>query len=453
MTLFPKAKTAIVSRFRNPPPAYAHGTAFLSVRKSIADARRSAEWLGIETVDGRRAEGFRFKHGDGERTVWADPKTSFPIRVEEVSLVGSNETCTIMTDFQFNLDLDESLFGLDVPAGYAIRTMQVDFSKQPIDYFVDSLRFAAEHNDGLFPPTLLGEQGLADTVRRAIAALEKAHGQDSPEMFDLGGEIAMNKDKAFAFLSNLSPKSDWHYVGRDVKLYTPGKPIFWHKPMGTVNYRVVCADLKVKELSLDAFQFPFGPPATRLGDDQFEVAFSYRPDKKVQSVYLAGSFNNWKPMAHKMDGPDEDGSFTALLKLKQGTYEYKFVLDGHTWETDPNNIWQSGRNGNSEAHVGLLFGSVGKPLGDDQFEVAFSYRPDKKVQSVYLAGSFNNWKPMAHKMDGPDKDGRFTTLLKLKQGTYEYKFVLDGQIWEADPDNTWRTSWYQNSLLYVGNPP
>jgi hypothetical protein len=99
------------------------------------------------------------------------------------------------------------------------------------------------------------------------------------------------------------------------------------------------------------------------------------------------------------------------------------------------------------------YGPPSKPLGDNQFEVAFSYRPGKKVKSVYLAGSFNDWKPTAHKMDGPDKDGRFTTVLKLKKGLYEYKFVLDGQTWETDTNNPWRTGFYQNSLLYIGASP
>jgi membrane-associated protease RseP (regulator of RpoE activity) len=100
-----------------------------------------------------------------------------------------------------------------------------------------------------------------------------------------------------------------------------------------------------------------------------------------------------------------------------------------------------------------LFGPKPKPLGNGLFEVTFRYRPSKPVKEVYLAGTFNDWKPTAHKMDGPDKDGRFTTRLQLKPGTYEYKFVLEGKTWEADPDNVLRTGAYQNSLLFVGVKP
>ena len=331
--------------------------------------------------------------------------------------------------------------------------MQVNFSNGPIAYFVEMLKLAAEHNDGVFPSLLVGEQGLADTLRRAVKALERKCGRNSPEMFMLERNIAMKKEGAFAFLSGLSPENDWHYAGKDVKLYTPGKPVFWYKSIGAETYRVIFADLTIKALSLAAFQIPFGPPVKPLGDNRFEVTFSYRPSAKVESVCLAGSFNGWNPTAQKMGGPDQVGQFSTRLKLRKGTYEYKFVVNGQTWKPDPNNIWQSDPDQNSEVHVGILFGSPAKPLGDDQFEVTFRYRPGEKTKSVYLAGSFNDWKATGHKMDGPDREGRFSTRLRLKKGSYEYKFVVDGQTWKTDPDNVWRTGPNQNSLLYVGVGP
>ncbi len=103
----------------------------------------------------------------------------------------------------------------------------------------------------------------------------------------------------------------------------------------------------------EAFQILLGPPVRPLGDDRFEVTFSYRPSKQAESVYLAGSFNDWKPTAHKMDGPDQEGRFTTRLKLKKGTYEYKFVLDGKTWETGPGNLLQTGPYLNSVLNIGI----------------------------------------------------------------------------------------------------
>jgi peroxiredoxin len=82
--------------------------------------------------------------------------------------------------------------------------------------------------------------------------------------------------------------------------------------------------------------------------------------------------------------------------------------------------------------------SLGRPRvvrrGAD-FEVTFRYRPTVAARDVYLAGSFNEWQPTARKLDGPDREGFYSTRLVLKSGQYEYKFVLDGKTWRADPGN------------------
>lgn len=79
------------------------------------------------------------------------------------------------------------------------------------------------------------------------------------------------------------------------------------------------------------------PTVREVGPDQYAVTFSYRPQEKVDAVYLAGVFNDWKPDDLKMEGPDKDGTFTRTLSLKPGMYEYKFVLNGKTWRNDPGN--------------------------------------------------------------------------------------------------------------------
>jgi len=53
-------------------------------------------------------------------------------------------------------------------------------------------------------------------------------------------------------------------------------------------------------------------------------------------------------------------------------------------------------------------------------------------------------------MDGPNSDGAFTTKLKLKAGRYEYKFVVDGHLWKADPANRQQAGFYNNSVVLVG---
>jgi hypothetical protein len=66
--------------------------------------------------------------------------------------------------------------------------------------------------------------------------------------------------------------------------------------------------------------------------------------------------------------------------------------------------------------------------------VVFVFKPEGGgKKQIFLAGNFNSWKP-----DNPqflmtaDAGGTYTITVKLPPGTYQYKFVADGQ-WIKDP--------------------
>ena len=54
----------------------------------------------------------------------------------------------------------------------------------------------------------------------------------------------------------------------------------------------------------------------------------------AQQVYVAGSFNGWKPDITPLMALG-NGRWKGDLKLGPGRYEYLFVVDGH-WRPDPN---------------------------------------------------------------------------------------------------------------------
>lgn len=56
-------------------------------------------------------------------------------------------------------------------------------------------------------------------------------------------------------------------------------------------------------------------------------------------------------------------------------------------------------------------------------------------------------------MDGPDASGWYSLHRKLKAGTHEYKFVLDGKNWRQDPGNPRQTGYDKNSVLMLGGSP
>jgi 1,4-alpha-glucan branching enzyme len=54
-----------------------------------------------------------------------------------------------------------------------------------------------------------------------------------------------------------------------------------------------------------------------------------------------------------------------------------------------------------------------------------------KAERVFVAGTFNAWDQAAVPMER-DAAGHWTVSLALASGTYEYKFVVDGQ-WFCEP--------------------
>ncbi len=73
--------------------------------------------------------------------------------------------------------------------------------------------------------------------------------------------------------------------------------------------------------------------------------------------------------------------------------------------------------------------------GDGRWKCMFRITPPAGTESVHLAGSFNNWSPTAQRLDGPDPAGVWATFIELPAGVHEYKFVLNGREWIADPVN------------------
>ena len=196
--------------------------------------------------------------------------------------------------------------------------------------------------------------------------------------------------------------------------------------------------------------FALGPPrATRATDGRYDVAFRYRPTTRSQAVYLAGTFNDWKPSAGRMTGPDKSGSFAKTVRLPIGRYQYRYVVEGHGWKTDPGNIAQTGPEHNSVIVVGPLHPPTVTRRGDGKYAAAFRYRPPKSAKDIYLAGTFNKWKPSSQKLQGPDDEGWYTTTIEVPEGRSEYKFVVDGTKWTVDPGNPVESGKNRNSVLWA----
>ena len=53
--------------------------------------------------------------------------------------------------------------------------------------------------------------------------------------------------RGLLFTTQLSPEADAHYAGKGVSLGAADTPIFWYRPKDAKEYRVIYADLSVRE--------------------------------------------------------------------------------------------------------------------------------------------------------------------------------------------------------------
>jgi hypothetical protein len=156
-----------------------------------------------------------------------------------------------------------------------------------------------------------------------------------------------------------------------------------------------------------------------------EFGFKLAGFANARNVFVAGTFNNWKPDELRMK---REGNVWHLdLPLNPGNYGYKFIVDG-AWMTDPLNPHQVGENGETNS---LL---VVKP------NYTFTLKGFDRAKTIRLAGTFNDWNydgyTMAH------QGNVWTISLNLKPGKHLYKFIVDGN-WIIDPGNK---LWEQNEM-------
>ncbi|MCG3179728.1 MAG: hypothetical protein BIFFINMI_02070 [Phycisphaerae bacterium] len=62
--------------------------------------------------------------------------------------------------------------------------------------------------------------------------------------------------------------------------------------------------------------------------------------------------------------------------------------------------------------------------------VRFELAAPAGAKTVELAGDFTQWRPKQMQR----RNGKFVSVQTLAAGSYQYKFLIDGQ-WITDPDN------------------
>ena len=335
LSLDPTTKKAMVVSLANlTEEQIAKQDLFASFRSILLDARDNPdvkrEPLGEKEIDGRRVVGFLVRSRGMVVSLWGDPETSLPVRAEATLALFANAKTT-MSDFVFNVDMDESLFSVEPPAGYTVENMEVDVSMPVEKDLIETFRIYTDLSEGVFPDSLdmqammqtvgttigiknslqmmiekfapeerqLDEaqrQEFEDLMRKIIPAPGKemptkeqmqeieqplrkfktqlskmadqgktATGEEKPDELEMlrnrqaeirkiteAGvkkvmEIQIPLQRGLLFVFTLPQEADAHYAGKGITLGAADTPVFWYRPKGSKPYRVIYADLSVRE--------------------------------------------------------------------------------------------------------------------------------------------------------------------------------------------------------------
>jgi outer membrane lipoprotein-sorting protein len=120
LTLFPQAKYASEITYMGRGP-----TNDPDLLRMLAEMRDGeTDDLGVREIDGRMAQGFHGLRGRSDFTVWADPETGLPVRVK----IRQDDLARtlVMSDFEWDAEMDESLFSTTAPEGYTVHRTTKD---------------------------------------------------------------------------------------------------------------------------------------------------------------------------------------------------------------------------------------------------------------------------------------------------------------------------------------
>jgi hypothetical protein len=169
-------------------------------------------------------------------------------------------------DIRYDVPLEDSLFRLEPPAGYAVEVKQRPHGteKEMIDY----LGLLANFNDKTFPDEANARWKLLRKIDRATSKPPKRQTTVERKLLDTdmrygwgGATNAPILDFFFWNPDSIVEKS-FRYLGKGVKLGEKDRIVCWYKLKGAKDpntYRVVYGDLRVKDVAPKDLPLPVDP--------------------------------------------------------------------------------------------------------------------------------------------------------------------------------------------------
>ena len=239
LMLYTPGKTAIEVDIAGPVK---EGTKdFLKMVRTIVEETKNdpdVTELGEQQIDGQTAVGFQLNDASG-LTIWADPDTALPIRIE-ITIGGER---TILKNIEFNTPVDPSLVSMEVPEGYTMQSQSFDMTQFTEQDFIETLRIWAEIiNDGVFPDEVTSEAQMK-TMPKFIEKLSQQSGLTPEQMTEMGVKFG----RGMIFYQGLTVNGQWQYSGKGVKFGDATKEVARFQTEGSNTWRVIYGDLSIKD--------------------------------------------------------------------------------------------------------------------------------------------------------------------------------------------------------------
>lgn len=246
LSLDPANKRATVLEMANMPPERKAENLLDQFRQFDEKAGTP---IGEKEIAGRRTQGFKVGTPPIEMLIWADTETRLPVEIEMTMRSGMlPPTNMIMTDFVWDQPVDESLVSLTPPEGYESQTFQMNLGPATEEDVIEGLKIAAELNDGKFPTRL-----DLDSVWKELAKQVKSLNENDPAQRKEGEarivQVTTAVGRAWMFINVPKNGDDFHYAGKGVQSGQAGTPILWYRPKDSETYRVIDADLTVRDVA------------------------------------------------------------------------------------------------------------------------------------------------------------------------------------------------------------
>jgi len=243
LALIPEKKTAIETTLIGQRPGKEP-----DILQTLRDMRNgTAENLGMQKVEGRLAQGFHKPHKFNDFTIWVDPDTGLPVYVEVRQ--DPVERTLIMSDFEWDIELDESLFSTTAPEGYTVHEKVVRADVHPMEeHLVEGLRTVAILQDGVFP-SATDFRELQQGLDRYVERIGSSASEEEIESLRTSVRLAMKYIEQL--LKRFYEVRELRYVGDGVELGDAESPVIWWLFRGLDTYRVVYGDLSVRDVPLE----------------------------------------------------------------------------------------------------------------------------------------------------------------------------------------------------------